>query len=136
MAEEETMTIQVYSPETKTNRTIDAAYETSLPNHDRKFRMNGLSAISLKTSVSNLDKAAEFEVYPNPASDFVFFKIFDITGINAQIMIYDKTERCVYSGKPEVMADNKIETSHLLPGIYQITLKTTEKQITRKLIIR
>jgi len=136
MAEGETMTIKIYNPETKTQRIIDAAYETSLPNHDGKFRMNGLSAISLKTSVSSLNEAAEFEVYPNPASDFVFFKTCDIAGLNAQIMIYDITGRCVYSGKPEVMADNKIETSYLLPGIYQITLQTTEKQITRKLIIR
>jgi hypothetical protein len=74
-----------------------------------------------------------FKVYPNPANDEVFINSKDgmvigsatIANISGQVVLEQDID-----GK-----DARIDTSKLQTGVYVLSVKTTESNFSRKLII-
>lgn len=67
-------------------------------------------------STENAVKNAEFLVYPNPASDFIFIKNMDIS----EISVFSPQGLLIFRSK---VIDNKISISNLNPGLYIIKAK-------------
>ncbi len=62
------------------------------------------------SATENTVKSAEFLVYPNPASDFIYIKNIDVSDIS----IFSPQGLLVYCSK---VIDNKISINNLNPGL-------------------
>lgn len=87
----------------------------------------------VSNSIEENGNIAKFEVYPNPAKDFInIIPNKDIN--NGTIVIYDFSGRCVYKTS---FADEKIiiPVSDLASGIYQIGLISEKENSWQKIVI-
>lgn len=69
----------------------------------------------------------QFEIYPNPATDYLYFKSKSKI-LNAEV--YDLSGRKMTSQ----LSDNKVDVSNLQKGNYMIKLHTKEGEVTQKFI--
>ncbi len=77
-------------------------------------------------------------VYPNPASDILSIFVKNNIEGNVNILVYDIYGKVIYqtlSGQTEKGSIITIDLNNFSNGIYFLSLKTPEKQITRKIII-
>ncbi len=74
-----------------------------------------------------------FNIYPNPAKDFIFIDFLNSEILDVQILIYDITGKELLSKKVN-NNDNKIDISSLKSGVYFIKIKTKNQIYTSKLI--
>ncbi len=86
-------------------------------------------------------KKIDFNVFPNPASDFVTIELQSYSSVNnLAYTIFDYTGSQVVSGENIVLSpDNisiKISTTDLKEGIYFIRVNTEEFSTSKKLIIQ
>jgi len=84
------------------------------------------------TSIADLDQKRSFEVYPNPANDFVMIKSED--QINANVSIYDITGKLLLS-KSLRSSHNQLALNSLAPGTYFLEINgehTSERQLLIK----
>ncbi len=81
----------------------------------------------------NKNQIEGFSLYPNPVSNGKLF-ISSNSSINKQIEIYSMMGKHVYSKK--VKANEIIDVSKLVVGIYMIRIEEDDKIATRKLIIK
>lgn len=88
---------------------------------------NSLSTNSVSNSV------AEFRLYPNPVSGRLFFDAGAAT--IEEITISDLTGKHVYSVQ-SIERINNIDVSEFKNGIYIARIKTNEKIITRKFVVK
>jgi len=84
---------------------------------------------SKKLEVTSID---EIKIYPNPFNYFIRIDN-NLIDKNSEILIYDDAGRIVYRkyGKLE-----KIETSSLRNGIYNVFIKTSDNKISRFRMIK
>jgi hypothetical protein len=87
------------------------------------------------TVSSNAVAVIGFTVYPNPAKDYVQLHVTDPSLRNAHIMLTDISGKTVYSGLYN-NSTQKILLPKLAPGIYLLHLQSTNKTITKKLLIK
>lgn len=82
-------------------------------------------------AVSDIDKAKDFELYPNPAKEVLNINLdasvkdfnFEVTDMNGRKLISTKNQK-------------QINTSQLKPGVYVGTLETEKGKITKKFMIQ
>jgi hypothetical protein len=74
----------------------------------------------------------DFNVYPNPASDFITIQLNN-TEVS-KISIYNILGKEVLSQNE--LIDNRVDVSNLNEGIYFIKIQALEKSITKKIIIK
>ncbi len=101
-------------------------YEYRVVSIDCNNDLSGASivtpTIQFPTSVSSLQKEAQFAVYPNPASDFLFVNLFEKTQIE-ELQIMDLNGRKLSAHK---IAGNKaqLNISQLKSGMYVVVIQT------------
>lgn len=95
-----------------------------------------LPLVASAQSTSNDQSAAAqeeiFDLYPNPAFDNVVYITTDVTGPK-EIAIFDVFGKLVLQ---QAVRDSRLDISKLDPGVYMVQLKTTSRNITRKLIVK
>lgn len=82
-------------------------------------------------AVADIDKAKDFELYPNPAKEILNINLdasvkdfaFEVTDMNGRKLISTKNQK-------------QINTSQLKPGMYLGTLETEKGKITKKFMIQ
>ncbi len=85
------------------------------------------------TNINNIEDNI-IEIYPNPAKQFVIITSSKLMQIN-QISIFDITGTKVFTNK-NIGDNNLINVSKFQTGTYFIKIISTEKTITKKLIIK
>ena len=98
----------------------------------------GLDTLPIKVDAvlqSDIAIAAEFEMYPNPASD-QFFVFPPKEFRSGHIEIFDATGKPVLKRKINGADRLNIRTNLFVPGLYYVQLNHNGKQLSRKLIIQ
>jgi len=85
-------------------------------------------------SVNESFSDAKFNLYPNPANQFVTINIEDEGDWN-EVIVSDLTGKTIISQKVNGPA-LKLQLNNLQPGMYLVSLRSENKSTTRKLIIR
>lgn len=102
-------------------------------NNEFYYSKNGqlwkLNANTLTTST--FDSIKKIKLYPNPASDFIYFSNLDDT---SQIEIYDVNGKLVF--EKNILFDNKINIVNLNSGIYIIKFLDNHNKMTYKKFIK
>jgi carboxypeptidase T len=85
----------------------------------------------IHTSVMQVDGSSDWQIYPNPASDKVYFSPADLSG--SEVTIYNNIGAEVKKIK---VANSQIDLDGLMPGVYSVMVnKDTYQHAVRKLII-
>lgn len=77
---------------------------------------------------------SQFDIYPNPSSDFFTIKNSGNNDKTYQMVIYDNIGKAVFSEK--VKNESRVNISDLRSGIYVVTLTDGKQQNSQKLIIQ
>lgn len=87
---------------------------------------------TVATSISQEKENSDFEVYPNPANDFVYI---DVKNTNAcQVLICDMDGKSVFSGMYNGQK-NVIPLNNLPKGMYLLRIVSDKSNFSKKLII-
>ena len=73
----------------------------------------------------------QVEIFPNPASDFIYLNVFDNTTVS--VKMYSTDGIIVYSDK--IYNSGKIDLSNFNQGIYFIELRSNEKVAYKKIVV-
>ncbi len=83
-------------------------------------------------STENAAELPDFRLYPNPATDLLYF---DFQGLNnmaaVQASLTDLAGRCVYTG---TVTDQQLNMQHVPAGMYVLKISTEEGMAVRKVI--
>ena len=82
-------------------------------------------------AVSDIDKAKNFEFFPNPAKEILNINL-DSSITDFSFEVSDLNGRKIFSTKNQ----KQINTSQLKPGIYIGTLETEKGTVNKKFIIQ
>lgn len=99
---------------------------------------NGKWVGLVPTGVNDLVNNANLNIYPNPSNTYVNLEFTLNTSSNVAISMTDITGKVVYNTQLNNLVGEQgyvINTSNLVNGIYNLTLKTTEGSITKKVTI-
>jgi hypothetical protein len=88
---------------------------------------------SVVTSVSSLPNNNQFNIYPNPASDFLTIEFNDNELISVNVI--DVQGRVVIK-KDNIRSNAKIDVSVLSNGIYQLKIVGTNTYVVQKVLIQ
>lgn len=91
--------------------------------------IESLDNSSLNTNTIDISKAP-FDVFPNPANDYINFNVGDLNV--KDISIYDITGRRVLTEK--ISANNSVSIKHLKAGIYVVSAVTEKGMLSKRFI--
>jgi len=93
--------------------------------------------VVLITSIGNLDKHADFTVFPNPASDFVYLDTKNLVDFRSfSLKIIDLMGR-IHEPNLDFQDEYlRIETRMLIPGVYKLTLHSNGQTFARFFVKR
>lgn len=93
--------------------------------------------VVLITSIENLDKHADFTVFPNPASDFVYLDTKNLVDFRSfSLKIIDLMGR-IHEPNLDFQDEYlRIETRMLIPGVYKLTLHSNGQTFARFFVKR
>ncbi len=107
------------------NSDQEASAATGFPNEGIVYTF----CPEIETSVNNLDRSLNWEVFPNPTLDFLTVKLNDITAANYSLMAMNG--QVVRTGM--IAADHKkVDVRNLSPGIYMLTIQTENGIATKR----
>jgi hypothetical protein len=125
------------------NQITDTA--TGLPVGVYTVTVTDADSCSSSTSVNVIDNVGTehpdlnlmFEVYPNPARDFIAIKISLSEMQSIQISLLDIRGAVIMQTKPAISTsvENQIQVSHLAPGIYMLNAVIGTELIRQKIVI-
>ncbi|WP_196892358.1 thrombospondin type 3 repeat-containing protein [Aureivirga marina] len=78
------------------------------------------------------DAITKFEVYPNPAQNFVIVKVTQ----KAELKVYNAIGMLVHKQIVNVTGENMIDTRLLEAGVYSFEVKSSNKQMIKKVVIK
>jgi chitodextrinase len=96
----------------------------------KNFCVDGSNATS-KTSDSTLKTTSEFFVYPSPANNFIIIQMNNAKDSNFKIV--NQIGQVVRKGE---VSKNKVELSDLPSGLYFVSVKSGDKTLTKKFILK
>jgi plastocyanin len=100
-----------------------------------QFGMVGTVTVTGTTNIEGLvDKNTKLLSYPNPTENILFFKLEENFGKEITINIYNLAGSLVKSINTEVSETNKIDSSELIAGYYQLQIVTDNKRYQSKFI--
>ncbi|MFK8008687.1 MAG: DUF4465 domain-containing protein [Saprospiraceae bacterium] len=82
-------------------------------------------------AVENVEASSLFEIYPNPASEFLVLK--NLENENAEVAIFDMTGRVIYNTTLTGFL-NEINIQNLAKGTYMVKVQTETKVASQLLI--
>ncbi len=134
--EGEPIHFKLYDPQTKTESTLIADFDTSLPDFDGTFKVNGLSAIKSITAGAASITGPEFSdirIYPNPAKDEIVLSLGTDIFTEGIITIFKLDGQ--KAGIMQITENNTIiNISHLLPGIYILNINIDGNTFNKRLV--
>lgn len=90
------------------------------------------------TSVDNIEENISFNLYPNPAENYIDLKLELDKAESVKIIIYDNYGRAIYSDeKSNLVAGNhtvKIKVNDFEAGMYNIVIQSDAINISRKFV--
>lgn len=101
---------------------------------DAFLAVYGTSIVSAINETETSDKP--FVVYPNPASDMVTFHNTEFANIPWSLAITDIAGKLILNIASISMANHVVNTGKLSPGVYFCNMKSGDKSVTRKLIVK
>ncbi len=108
--------------------TMAGSYDYQCDPH-AQFGMVGTVTVTSITGIEGLmAKKAKILSYPNPTVNTLFFKLDENLGKEITINIYNLAGSLVKSKNAKVSETNKIETSELMVGYYQLQIVTDSKR--------
>ncbi len=100
------------------------------------FAYGEAKTITLSSSLSEVENAIRFALYPNPASERVTLNL-DGLNVNAQIVVSDAQGRILYSDTMNAgIKTYELNTQNYKSGLYYVRIISTEGVSTQKLIVR
>jgi hypothetical protein len=113
--------------------SLPALFSTLAPPQTVALTINAKAPVSIKENTLN---AADFVVYPNPATDVVYLQLKDVAFGNGEASLYNALGECIqnktFNGTPS--KDESISLNSLASGIYYLKLKTDKGVISKKII--
>jgi plastocyanin len=97
------------------------------------FGMKGKIEIMEATGISPNISAVEFNVYPNPVNDYLYFNHQGNSTLS-EIEIFDVSGKTVLKASAEDLKSNALQVDGLRKGLYFITVEYIDKSYTRKFI--
>lgn len=88
------------------------------------------------TGIVNINKAAQYVVYPNPAKDKVTIQWNAATSVKADISITDITGKKVLTTTAQTANDTELNLSQLQKGLYFINISANGVQHTQKIVLQ
>ena len=132
--EEPDWTTRTYEIDTFANQTVYIAFRAN-SNDQFLLLLDDIRVyVDSTAAIDDMDSEIDFSVYPNPADDQLHILQ---PGNNAftRYSILDVSGRVLISGK-EITAENFIDVSGFVPGIYFIQLSVQQKSAVRKFIVK
>jgi hypothetical protein len=87
---------------------------------------------------NSVSSTLSFELFPNPAKDFLHINVNSSAADVASMQICDLTGRMIYN-QPKTLTEGSgsfvLQTGLWTKGIYFVSIKTAEETITKKLIV-
>jgi len=90
------------------------------------------------TAVSDIVKAGELSIFPNPAAGYLNLDFTLNVTSNVSIVVVDMAGKTIYNNQLNNLSGNQglvISTASMANGVYTLSLKTSEGTITRKVTI-
>ena len=106
-------------------------YECTLFNHSNT--QFGTITVSPNSVVDKVAVTPNFEVYPNPANDFV--TLDKNTNFTSDLKVYDITGKVVFVDQANAQMRTRIQVSQLTKGIYFVEMTMNGRATRRRLII-
>jgi hypothetical protein len=98
-----------------------------------------IDAVLLPPSSSEINSSSvlnkEFDIYPNPATDFIEISLENTNNINLKLNILNTSGISVLNRYLFDSSSLKISTENLQPGIYFIVISDNETQKIKQLVI-
>jgi len=132
--EGEPMYFKLFDPVTKTESSLTAEFDPSLPDYDGTFKINGLSAIrSFKVASSSVHVFAfeDVRIFPNPATDKLTIDLGK--NENADIQFLNIHGQII---KQESFTNPKttVDISDLPLGLYLVEINLPNFKLTKRFI--
>ena len=128
-----------------TNATDNTSFEDDIPvNSDiLEYRVlaanqqdtsiySNIAQVDVTTSTSNNEELKGIKVYPSLFNDYINITNYKEESVN--ILILDTQGRTVYNTVNEVNRDMSIETENWKSGVYFVSIRTANKEISIKII--
>jgi hypothetical protein len=115
-------------------QTMEVLWDENLPNSDGRFYNHGLSVMKEASLNAHYEFSGseDITIFPNPAKEFVVvaskcgtemkIQFFNQIGVNCLEIISDKPV-------------SKIDVSHLVKGIYMVSITCESETVVKKLVI-
>jgi hypothetical protein len=97
---------------------------------------HGTSAVADIAIVSSINQSldCDFQVTPNPNSEYIFIDLNDCLNGNLNLEIYNVNGQVVYSQKYNTPSI-EVSTAHLAPGTYILKLQQEQQTLQKKITI-
>jgi blue copper oxidase len=115
--------------------TVPYMYHCHMLKHEDEGMIGQFTVQCLNVGLkTNADETSSFQVYPNPAEEFVLFSTGPGIG-KRSVRLYDQCGRLVASTESNER-NLKLSVNDLASGFYFAEINTEGKTVTRKLAIR
>jgi hypothetical protein len=127
---------KIFKASTNGEISVEAVYNTNLPEHDGLFVSNGISAVrGFKLNPAGIynNGQSEIQLYPNPAKDHVFIDLQFDAEVELSIFNLQGVELISLTIGGH---STEVSTSGLLPGTYLVKINNRNKSSLQRLIIQ
>lgn len=115
---------------TKVGTLTIKAFNNGNNNYNGAFTTQTINVEKATSVEFNIDEVVK--IYPNPANDVIYFNVKDIT--NTKILFYTSTGKLVRSDV--LKSENSLNISDMKSGVYYLLIKTKNKTLNQKIVIR
>ena len=117
--------------------SLEVTFDASLPNPDKVFGANGLSAVTgiklSETGISSDNSVSQIQIIPNPAKDEFLLVLPDNDFGACHLEIYRIDGQFVNSTMI-TNQETKIDISHFSKGVYMLKIEMDDEVFTKRLV--
>ncbi len=133
LEEEEMMNFKLYRPSTEKEYALEVTWNTSMPNYDGVYAIDGMSMISnLKVGSTDISESdfANVSIYPNPTSG-----VLSINGLNgnANVSVTNVHGQLIFNA---ALVNNQLDMSNQPKGVYFIRIYNDDEMMIQKVILK
>ncbi len=136
MQEGEDIIYKIYRHASAEEQIIAPDFALDMPNTGSQFVNHGLSKMAIATSVAMDEVSFSFDVYPNPASEFIVISQAQEDMQNLRIQMITMTGNVVIDIFEDKKTSDKIDVSMLPEGFYLLRISNNEQSKSTKIVIR
>jgi hypothetical protein len=136
MIEGETINYKLYRRASSEELELHPGFAMDMPNTGNQFTNHGLSKIATITKVETDAVSLSFDVYPNPASDYIIINQEKADTHDLHIQLVTMTGNVVVDFYDDNHSNDKIDVSGLPEGFYLLRISNNEVSKSTKIVIR